>query len=206
MVVEQLMKKEEAQYRFSKETIDSINLKCHDMRHQIREIGAQAHMNPEAMHEITDTIRIYDSFYKTGNPALDTILAEKILLCQNKSISITCMADGRKLSFMSDPDIYSLFGNMIENAMNAVLELPEDNRDIHLSIMSKGELLSIHCENPCHGEIVFNDGLPVTKNSDTFNHGIGVRSIQLTVAKYNGNVHFEAKDNVFYVDILFSLE
>ena len=205
MVVEQLRKKEEEQYRLSKDTIDSINLKCHDMRHQIREIGTQAHMSPEAMHEITDTIQIYDSMYKTGNQALDTILNEKMLFCQNKSISINCMADGKKLSFMSDSDIYSLFGNMIENAINAVQELPEGTRDIYLSVSGKGELLSILCENPCHGEIIFNDGLPVTKNTDTFNHGIGVRSIQLTVAKYGGTVHFEAKDGVFYVDILFTM-
>ena len=202
MVVEQLRKKEEEQYRLSRDMIDSINLKCHDMRHQIREIGTQAHMTPEAMHEITDTIQIYDSMYKTGNQALDTILNEKILLCQSKSIAINCMADGDKLSFMSDSDIYSLFGNMIENAINAVLELPEDAREIYLSVIGKGELLSIHCENPCNGDILFNDGLPVTKNSDTFNHGIGVRSIQLTVAKYGGTVNFEARDGVFYVDIL----
>ena len=205
-VVDQLMKKEKAQYAFSRETIDSINRKCHDMRHQIRMIGSQEHIDPEAIHEMTDAINIYDGLYKTGNQALDTILAEKALYCQDNKISINCMADGKKLGFMRDTDIYSLFGNMIENALLAVAEVSEESRDIYLSVISKGELLSIHSHNPYSGIVRMREGLPVTKNTDTANHGLGTKSIQFIVEKYNGTVSFEAKDGIFYVDILFPIE
>ena len=205
-IVEQLMKKERSQYHFNKETIDSINRKCHDMRHQIRAIGSQAHINPDAIHEMTHAISIYDSLYKTGNQALDTILTEKALYCQDYKISINCMPDGKKLGFMRDTDIYSLFGNMLENAIHAVMEVPEDERDIYLSVVSKGELLSIHSHNPYAGIVKMRDGLPVTKNADTANHGIGTRSIQLIVEKYNGMVSFETKDGLFNVNILLPIE
>ena len=205
-VVEQLMKKERSQYQFSKETIDSINRKCHDIRHQIRMIGSQAHINPDAIHEMTHAINIYDSLYKTGNQALDTILTEKALYCQDYKISINCMTDGKKLDFMRDTDIYSLFGNILENAIHAVMEVPEDERDIFLSVLSKGELLSIHSHNPYAGIVKMHDGLPVTKNADTTNHGIGTRSIQLIVEKYNGTVSFETKDGFFNVNILLLID
>ena len=204
--VEQLMKKEKLQYQFSRENIDSINRKCHDMRHQIRVIGNQAQIDPDAIHEMTEAINIYDALYKTGSQALDTILAEKALYCQDYHISIICMTDGKKLDFMRDTDIYSLFGNMLENAIHAVIELPEEERDIYLSVVSKGELLSIHSHNPYTGIITVCDGLPVTKNSDTMNHGIGTRSIQLIAEKYNGTVSFEAKDGIFNVNILLPIQ
>ena len=60
LIVNQLLRKEKAQYKFSRETIDAINRKCHDMRHQIRSIGSQEHINPEAIREMTKSIDIYD--------------------------------------------------------------------------------------------------------------------------------------------------
>ena len=205
-IVNRLMEKEQSQYRFSKETIDSINRKCHDMRHQIRTIGSQENIDPEAIREITRTINIYDSLYKTGNTALDTILTEKALYCQDYNISINCMADGQKLSFMSETDIYSLFGNMLENAIHAVMELPKEDRDIYLSVVSRGELLSVHSRNPFTGSVRMRDRLPVTRNIDTSNHGIGTKSIQFITEKYGGTWSFETKDGFFYVDLLFPLE
>ena len=206
LIVNQLLRKEKAQYKFSRETIDAINRKCHDMRHQIRSIGSQEHINPEAIREMTKSIDIYDILYKTGNQALDTILAEKALYCQEHNISITCIADGQSTSIMTDTDIYSLFGNILENAIHAVSELPDEDRDILLTVSTKGELLSIHSQNAYFGVVEIQDGLPVTKNPDTFNHGIGTRSIQLVVSKYGGYVSFDAKDGIFYVDILIPLK
>lgn len=205
-IVNRLLEKEQTQYQFSKETIDSINRKCHDMRHQIRTIGSQENINPEAIQEITKTINIYDSLYKTGNTALDTILTEKALYCQDYNISINCMADGKKLSFMSETDIYSLFGNMLENAIHAVMDVPKEGRDIYLSVVNKGELLSVHSRNPFTGIVRMRDGLPITKNTDIANHGFGAKSIQLITEKYGGTWSFEAKDGIFYVDLLFPLE
>ena len=116
------------------------------------------------------------------------------------------MTDGKKLDFMRDTDIYSLIGNILENAIHAVMEVPEDERDIFLSVVSKGELLSIHSHNPYAGIVKMHDGLPVTKNADTTNHGIGTRSIQLIVEKYNGTVSFETKDGFFNVNILLLID
>ena len=205
-VVRQVWKREQSQYQFSKETIDSINRKCHDMRHQIRTIGSQANINPEAISEMAHAIDIFDSLYRTGSSALDTILAEKTLYCRENHISINCMADGKKLSFMSDTDIYSLFGNILENSILAVMKLPESERDIFLSIVAKDELLSINVRNPYTGVITMKDGLPVTTNADTASHGFGTRSTRMIVESYGGTVTFVPKNGEFTVLALFPLE
>lgn len=205
-IQQQMLRKEQSQYRFSKEIIDTVNRKCHDMRHQIHSIGRSARINPTALEEMEGAIRIYDSLYQTGNKALDIILAEKILLCQNNDIEIHCMADGEKLGFMSDTDIYSLFGNLLDNAIHAVQPLEPELRTIGLSVVCHGTLLSVNSHNRYSGEVIFEDGIPVTTSTDILNRGFGVKSIVMIVDKYGGTVSFQAKDGMFNLNILFPLD
>lgn len=94
-IINQLRRKDRDQYQVASETIDQINRKCHDMRHQIRTIGRSARVTPEALAEMEQTIDIYDSMVSTGCRALDIILTEKSLYCQKNNIVIRCIADGR---------------------------------------------------------------------------------------------------------------
>lgn len=205
-IVYQMWRKEQNQYQISKEIIDTVNRKCHDMRHQIHTIGRSAQIDPAALEEMEDAIDIYDALYQTGSKALDIILAEKGLLCQNSGIDIHCMADGEKLRFMSDTDIYSLFGNLLDNAIRAVQELDAEQQAIGLSVVCHGALLSINSHNRYAGEITFENGIPVTASTDTMNRGFGVKSIVMIVQKYGGTVSFQAKDGMFNLNILFPLD
>ena len=205
-VQQQMLRKEQNQYQISKEIIDTVNRKCHDMRHQIHTIGRSASLDPTALEEMEDSISIYDALYQTGNKALDIILAEKALLCQNNDIVISCMADGAKLNFMSDTDIYSLFGNLLENAIHAVQELEPDQKHIGLIIKSHGAMLSCSAYNCYTGDILFENGLPVTESTDTINRGFGVKSIVMIVQKYGGTVTFQAGEGIFNLNILFPLD
>ena len=51
---------------------------------------------------------------------------EKGLYCQSHDIQLTCMPSGDSLDFMQVADIYALFGNALDNAMEAVSALPDD--------------------------------------------------------------------------------
>ena len=204
-IQQQMLRKEQSQYQFSKEIIDTVNRKCHDMRHQIHTIGSSARIDPVALGEMENAIDIYDALYHTGSKALDIILAEKVLLCQSNSIDIHCMADGEKIGFMSDTDIYSLFGNLLDNAIHAVQPLDPELRTIGLSVVCHGDLISINSHNRYSGEITFEDGIPVTSSTDTMNRGFGVKSIVMIVDKYGGTVSFQAKDGMFNLNILFPL-
>lgn len=205
-IQQQLLRKEQNQYQLSKDIVDNVNRKCHDMRHQIHTIGSSARLDPEALREMESVISIYDAMYQTGCPALDIILAEKALIGQASGIVINCIADGSKLNFMSDTDIYSLFGNLLENAIHAVQALDPEKRIIGLSIRSRGALLSINAYNCYSGEVLMEDGIPVTASDDTLNRGFGVKSIAAIVKKYGGTVTFQAKEGIFDLNILFSLD
>lgn len=66
-VVNQLLTQEQKQYAISKENIELINLKCHDLKHQIRLIGQNDRVRKETIKEIENAINIYDSVVKTEN-------------------------------------------------------------------------------------------------------------------------------------------
>ena len=204
-IVYQMWHQEQKQFLITKETIDLINMKCHDMKHQIHSISKKGAIDQETLREIESTISIYDSIVKTGNQALDIIIAEKSLYCGKNDIYISYMVDGEKLGFMSDTDVYSLFGNLLDNAIQTVLKLDRDMRVIGITIKAEGELLSINSHNYYSGEVQMEDGLPVTTNADTDYHGFGVKSMVMIVEKYGGSISFDAKNHVFNLNILFPL-
>ena len=134
-IIQAIRKGEKEQYQLSKQTIDMINVKCHDFRHQIRDMGRYNHIDENVIKNINSYIDIYDSAIKTSNKTLNVILGEKSLICNKYNIKFSCVADGQLISFMEEEDIYSLFGNIIDNAIDAVKELEED---IKKHMASKG--------------------------------------------------------------------
>lgn len=202
-IIEEIQKKESSQYKISKETIDMINIKCHDFRHQIREFGDNQKIDVEAITNLNKLIRIYDSTYHTENEALNVILNEKTLLCNNKNIRFTCIVDGNALNFIENEDIYSLFGNLIDNSIEAVSELDDNEKIISLKIRQVGNIVSISIKNGYKGTIKMENNLPISKKSDNIHHGFGMKSIKMVCEKYNGTLKLNVKNNVFSVTILF---
>ena len=205
-VVNRLLTQEQKQYALSKENIDFINLKCHDLKHQIRLIGQNEKVRNETIREIENAINIYDSVVKTENETLDIILTEKSLVCQRNNIKLTVMADGKKLSFMKIEDIYSLFGNAIDNAIDAVIKLADpEKRFIRLKVVSQGKMLSVHIENWFETKLVFRDGLPLSTKDNDIYHGYGCKSMRVICERYNGDLVMRTSDNMFMVDMLFPI-
>lgn len=202
IALEHLLHIQEEQYRISKENIDIINIKCHDMKHQISRL--EGRIGETELKEIRKAIAIYDTTIKTGNEALDILLAEKRLICETDGISFDCIVNGEALLFLMPSEIYALFGNAIDNAIAAIRKIESpDRRIISLIVKNQLNMVSVHLENCYDGEIQFVDGLPETDNPDKNNHGFGVRSIKMIVEKYKGNVVFSGKDGVFNMNIIF---
>lgn len=120
---------EEKQYNILKENIDYINIKCHDLKHQIRHFGDKCSLPEESVSEMMKKISVYDTSLKTGNEALDILLMEKSLTCLNKGIKLTTMADGKAISFMEETEIYSLLGNALDNAIESLEKVKEEEKE-----------------------------------------------------------------------------
>lgn len=203
--MEQLMAERERQYEVSRETIDAINVKCHDIRHQIRHLedSGAVRVDREVLDDIAREVNVYDSAVKTGNDALDTILTEKSLVCEREGISLSCIADGKLLGFMRPAELYALLGNALENAIEATRKVPDPKeRVISLTISERAGAALVHVENAFVGEVDFADGLPKTTKGDTASHGFGMRSMQMTVERHGGTLSAGTHGNTFFLNMM----
>lgn len=197
-----LMSDRERQYQMSHETIEAINMKCHDIRHQIRHFpGSGASVDPAVLADIAREVDVYDAQVQTGNEGMDTILSEKRLHCEGKDIEFDCVADGSALGFLSNAELYSLFGNLLDNAIEAVGRLDDPTeRIVSLNVRSAAGMATIHEENYFDGSVHMKDGAPVSTKGDPLNHGYGFRSMRTIVESHGGAITCGTNGRVFYVN------
>lgn len=198
--LQKLLAEEREKYVQEKANVEMINLKCHDIRHQIR--AMQTKMDAEAIRELSDTINIYNTQIRTGNEAIDVVLATQGLYCLNHDIRLTCLIDGNKLSFIPDHELYAFFGNAIENAVHAVEKLEKEKRVISIAEKSKDGFVNISFTNFFEETLTFEEGLPVSRRE---NHGFGTRSMRMIVEKYGGRLNVITKDDLFELNAFFPI-
>ena len=118
---EQLWEKTKLRYEMSKESIAVVNQHYHDMKHQLMILSTMSDEDKRKakLQDMESKIAAYDAVVRTGNEYLDTVLTEKKLTCQSNQISMSCIADGSQLAFMDELDLYTLFGNALDNAIEA---------------------------------------------------------------------------------------
>ena len=204
-VAAQLLHAERSRYAREKETVDAINIRCHDIKHQIAALGDVGRQ--KELRELERLVNIYDCGLKTECAALDLVLSNKSLVCSGKQIALTCVADGQQLRFMEDADIYALFGNILDNAIEAVERLDDpDMRLISLTIHTQQNFLIIREENYYDGVLVMDQGLPLTTKADKRFHGFGMQSVRTLTEKYGGDLQLRTGDGIYRLSILFPVE
>ena len=193
-------------YRMAEESVELVNQKYHDLKHQIALLraGAGTGEQLEMLNRMEAEIRAYEAQNKTGNKVLDTMLTAKSLQCQRQGISLTCVADGKELDFMDPLDLSALIGNALDNAIESVMKIPDEGkRLIHVSVARQKQFVRVRVENCYTGEVRFEHGNPATTKQDARYHGFGVKSIRRIVEKYGGSTAISARDGWFELRILF---
>ena len=197
--LQRLLADERKKYEHEKANVDMINLKCHDIRHQLRAMKGK--MDPEALGELSDAVDVYNAQIKTGNEAVDVVLSTQGLYCLRHDIHLTCLIDGSRLNFIPDHELYALFGNAIENAVRAVEGLDKEKRIISITENTLGKLTNICITNFFDSKLRFEDGLPVSERGE--GHGFGTRSMRMIAEKYGGRLTVTVKGDLFMLNIFF---
>lgn len=201
--LEQMLNQQTSQYETSKLIIEQLNVKAHDLKHFVEVYQSHGEVPDEMLTGLKGVSGAYENLFYTGNKALDITLTEKCSMFGSNNIEFSVLADGELISFMSDVDVYVLFGNLLENARDAVLREDPDNRVIGLYLKKAENYVSLHIENTCTHAPEFLNGMPLTSKDDKINHGFGTKSIQLVVLKYGGTMNLSCNDKMFTADIVF---
>lgn len=207
--VQNILHNQYIQYQQSKEAIDIINYKYHDLKHYI--IALRAEINSKEINEYLDKmerdVQRYEVQNETGNAVLDTLLTSKRIQCQNHDITLTCVLDGTRFDFIDTMDICSIFGNALDNAIECEKKIHEkEKRLIHVNSFIQKSFLIIRFENYYEGCLQFEDNLPITTKNEKMFHGYGLRSLRYSVHKYEGEIDINTKNNWFNLKILFPMQ
>lgn len=206
-MIKQLWATDKRQYELSKKNIELINIKCHDLKHQVKLLRHSMNKDVDnELKEIESAINIYDSSLKTGCDVLDVILTEKSLYCDAHNITLSCIVDGKELSFLDSIDVYSLFSNAISNAIEAEEKIGKGDRFIHLKVYRRGDLLAIHIENRIVDKPIIKEGIYITSKNDKDYHGFGIKSMQMITDKYQGALSIKIEDELFNLDIIIPID
>ena len=190
-------------YEMSHDGILTLQTKCHDLKHQINAIRSEVGKASfeRYLNELEDSIDEYSTVVECGNQTLDIVLTEKNILCKASGVKFSYMIDGRAFSFLSEREIYSLFGNALDNALEACEKVADDRgRMISLKSNVRGDLVVLQLENTYAGELSFVDGLPRTTKQGS-GHGYGLRSVLTIARRWGGDMSVRAEDGIFKLSV-----
>jgi len=194
------------QYLAAKEDMEQVARAHHDLKHQVEVIRAELDPGRAAASfaQLESSIEQMGQQYHSGNAVLDVVLTTKGRVCSAEGINFTAVTDGSLLAGMSSMDIATLFGNALDNAIEASRHVPDtDRRLIRLALFRRGQMTVIRVENWFDGHLNIDAGGRLTTiKQDTVRHGWGVKSIQWTARHYGGQAITLVEDHWFTLTIL----
>lgn len=189
------------QYKRSKEGIELINSRYHELKVQIADIRAQRDRAKQdaALAKMENSILQYEAENKTGNPVLDILLTAKSMECQQENITITSVADGRMLGFLTIRELCTIVGVALDNAIAAVRAEPDpEKRLIKVAVYSQGGFAMLRFEHYTETAPALDaDGLP--------QQGSDLKSVRTTVGQHGGSMTMHWENNWCTLRILFPL-
>lgn len=177
----------------------------HDMRHHMQYLSSC--IENGQYRQAQEYIQKIDSMIEAGrvtafceNETTNLILSTYAKRAGDSGILMQVQARLPRLIPVSETDLCVLLSNALENALNACMEQTEKGRAgvIEVSMYAKNRRIFLQIVNSCGGDVVFEDGIPVTGKAG---HGFGTRSICAIVEQYNGMYSFSSKDGQFILRV-----
>lgn len=180
----------------------------HDYHNHIQTLKAYMalHQYAETMqylNRLEDDLSTVDTLLKTGNVMVDAILNSKLTLIQKHHIKIDATAVVPEDISISGIDLSVLIGNLLDNAMEACMKLPDEERFIRIYIDIIKKQLYISVTNSMTEHIKKHDGRFLSSKDGS--HGFGLPRIDSIVAKHGGYINRQTDIGVFATEIMLPL-
>lgn len=152
----------------------------------------------EYIDGISKDLQESDKYMVTGNRILDYILSSKI--SEHKDITFICAGDKfQLLDNLNELDVAILFGNIIDNAIEALENVHEKTVEIRVSLFNS--FININVSNSVEMPVLNNNPHLFSTKEDKNEHGWGLKSVKSIVESYNGLFDCYEKNNKFTVHI-----
>lgn len=160
-------------------------------------------------HSLWEQYRAFFPVIYCSNMIVNSVISSKVRLCRNEGIDIVVDIHSLELGSVNETDALAVLYNMFDNAIEScrglgndekrIIEFSSDNRASHLILKMKN---SISADAPLHTR----NGKLLTSKADRKNHGMGMKIIEDTVKKYDGELKYWKEGNCFTVTAVLNIE
>ena len=200
-------KTELSEYQLISEKYENTKIMCHDFHKQLNVLkDLIATDNTEAkeyVQQIQFSQRELSYIKYTDNKILNILFAQKIRECHERNIEIHIHSTAPTLSFISDIDTVAIFSNMLDNAIEASEQ--SEKKEIFVDLYTVNNSYSaVKVENHTDNEPIILDGVLRTQKKNSDIHGIGIKSINNALKKYNSELtwSYDKKNKFFKAAVL----
>lgn len=143
---------------------------------------------------------------KSGNKILDIIINSKLGEARETGIEFSYEIGYIGNIGMTDIDMCALMANLLDNAIEACERMADGHPWIRLKVLRKKDMLMIKLSNSIHPEDGFSESFFETRKSNSEIHGLGTKSIEKVLKKYDGQQSHYIRDREFEVFISIPVE
>lgn len=194
-------------YRSVSENFDKQRKKTHEYKNQI--LCIESLISKKDYSELEEYVRNISGHLSeeldaihTNNVIVDAVLNSKYQEMLNKNIVFVFKINDLSKITISDEDIVVILSNLLNNAMEACEQCP-DKKCIKMKFVTENDNVIISVKNTYVNEIIYKNGeIQTSKKHELDEHGIGIKNIADTIAKYGGSYVIQNDEKEFYFSIM----
>ena len=188
-------------YRDKLKTEEKIRSIYHDMKNHLLVLeGRQStDLTCRTVEKLQSQIADYENYIHTGNEFLDIIVREKAAIAKEKGIDFNVLARFEDGAFLDALDISTIFGNALDNAIEASEKLPQEQRLITMKAERRQDMLVIIVGNYAQPDTAIPKR---TSKANSFLHGFGLPNIRNAAEKYGGQCSTKIENGVFTLKLI----
>jgi hypothetical protein len=182
----------------------------HDLRHHLSLV--ETYLQSENYGALREYLNEYRSSLpqSAGPPvsehyAVNAILQHYAEIARAEHIRVRINIQIPRKTGFSDSDLCIVFGNCLENAIEACRAIPDGGRYINIKAKVHGDILGMAVDNSFDGAVQVKDGKFISKKRVN-EEGIGLSSIKAIADKYNGKAIFSFDQCEFQTSIILNMK
>lgn len=209
----ELMKEKEKYSKESMEIIKRSNEELREFKHDLKNYLLPMQEAMETMpqsemvkvwEKINQKIEDVQTLIQTGNSYVDSMINTKITLARSEKVDVKCTILS-KMEGIDDLEFCSVFGNLMDNAIEAERKVTE-KKEIIIFVEEKMGYLRLEIQNKIEKSVLNENSSLNTTKKDTSSHGIGHKSVKRTMQKVGGALKYYETGDLFCAEAVFPIK
>ena len=209
----ELMKEKEKYSKESMEIIKRSNEELREFKHDLKNYLLPLQEAMETMpqsemamvwEKINQKIEGVQTLIQTGNSYVDSMINTKITLARSEKVDVKCTILS-KMEGIDDLEFCSVFGNLMDNAIEAERKVTE-KKEIIIFVEEKMGYLRLEIQNKIEKSVLNENSSLNTTKKDTSSHGIGHKSVKRTMQKVGGALKYYETGDLFCAEAVFPIK